>query len=195
MGTIIARKTSGKTYYVYQESYRVKLDPLDLGKTKGSGKSAVRTRAIYLGTAEKILKAIQDRKDPVDVWTREFGLSAAGYRTAREIDLPGILRRHLPGDRSGVPIWIYFLVGVINRMAEALTLMRVMQHKARKAGYRMTPKLLKEELSDIREVVMVYDQKDARRQMSQRSAVQSRLWDAFGLAEMEQMLLHKYDRL
>jgi transposase len=77
----------------------------------------------------------------------------------------------------------------------ALTLMRVMQYKARKAGYRMTAKLLKEELSDIREVVMVYDQKDARRQMSQRSAVQSRLWDTFGLAEMEQMLLHQYDRL
>ena len=70
-----------------------------------------------------------------------------------------------------------------------LALMRVMQHKARKAGYRMTPKLLKEELSDIREIVMVYDSADAHKQMSQRSAVQSKLWDVFELTEMEHLLL------
>jgi transposase len=119
MGAIIARKTNGKTYYVYQESYRVKLDPLNRGKTKGSGKSAVRTRAIYLGTAETILKIIRDKREPVDVWTREFGLCAAAYQTAREIDLPGIFFRRLPGERGGVPTWIYFLVAVINRMDQA----------------------------------------------------------------------------
>jgi transposase len=119
MGAVIARKTNGKTYYVYQESYRVKLDPLDRGKTKGSGKSAVRTRAIYLGTAERILKAIQDKKEPVDVWTRQFGLCAAAYQTAREVDLPAILLKHLPGDRAGIPTWVYFLVAVINRMDQA----------------------------------------------------------------------------
>lgn len=72
----------------------------------------------------------------------------------------------------------------------ALTLIRVMQWKAHKAGYRISPRLLKDELSDIREVVMVYGPSEARRQISQRSAVQSKLWDVFGLDEMEHMLLH-----
>jgi transposase len=119
MGAIIARKTNGKTYYIYQESYRLKLDPLSRGKTKGSGKSAVRTKAIYLGTAEKILKAIQEIREPVEVRTREFGLCAAAYLTALEIGLPDLLAKHLPGDRSGVPIWIYFLVATFNRMDQA----------------------------------------------------------------------------
>lgn len=119
MGIIVARKTKGKAYYVYQESYRVKLDPSDCRKTKGSGKSAVRTRSIYLGTAEKILKAVQDKKEPVDAWTREFGLSAAAYSTARELGLPDILIKHLPGDRIGVPIWIYFLIAAMNRLDHA----------------------------------------------------------------------------
>jgi transposase len=97
----------------------VKLDSSNRGKTKGSGKSAVRTRSIYLGTAEKIVNAVQDKKEPVDIWTREFGIAAAAYNTARELGLPDILLDRLPGDRSGVPIWIYFLVAVINRLDQA----------------------------------------------------------------------------
>jgi hypothetical protein len=59
MGAIYARKRGNKTYYVYQEAYRVKLDPSAQGKEKGSGKSAVRTRATYLGTAESILERLE----------------------------------------------------------------------------------------------------------------------------------------
>jgi transposase len=47
----------------------------------------------------------------------------------------------------------------------ALTLIRVMQWKAQASGYPMTPHLLKDELSDIRQVVMLNDQSHARRQI------------------------------
>ena len=82
MGSIYARKRNGITYYVYQEARRVKVYPLRSGKTKGSGKSTVRTKVTYLGTAEKILNALQEKREPVGVSIREFGLVAAPYQTA-----------------------------------------------------------------------------------------------------------------
>ncbi len=60
MGTIIARKQGNKTYYVYQASFREKINQKDSGKTRGSGKSRVCTQSIYLGTAEKILEAVRN---------------------------------------------------------------------------------------------------------------------------------------
>ena len=71
----------------------------------------------------------------------------------------------------------------------AITLMRVMQWKAGNAGYKMSPKVLKEELTDIQEAVMVYSSKDARRKITERSAVQEKLWKTFNLQEIQQMLL------
>ena len=86
MGAIYARKRGDKTYYVYQEAYRVKLDPSTQGKEKGSGKSSVRTRATYLGTAEGILERLHETKAPLSVSSQPFGLVAAAYQTAAQID-------------------------------------------------------------------------------------------------------------
>jgi transposase len=127
MGSICARQQGGKIYYVYQESYRVKLNREDDGKKRGSGKSKVVTRAVYLGTAEKILKSIQEKKDPLRVEVREFGLVAAAYQTASEIGLHDVLMRHIPGDRSGVPQWVYFLASIINRLDHATSKARMSQ--------------------------------------------------------------------
>jgi hypothetical protein len=69
--------------------------------------------------------------------------------------------------------------------------MRVMQLKAHMAGYNtMSPQLLKDELSDIREVIMVYNQAEAHRKITQRSALQQKLWRIYRLNEMEQVLQH-----
>jgi transposase len=70
----------------------------------------------------------------------------------------------------------------------SMTLMRVMQWKAAQAGYKLTPKILKEELSDIREVVMVYSPTEAKRKITQRSGVQKELWKVFKLNEIEHLL-------
>jgi transposase len=72
----------------------------------------------------------------------------------------------------------------------ALTLMRVMQWKAHKIGHRMSPMLLKEELGDINEVVMVYNATKARTKITDRSTVQEKLWQAFRLDEIQQLVLH-----
>ena len=71
----------------------------------------------------------------------------------------------------------------------ALTLMRVMQWKALQAGYRMSPRLLKDELSDIREVLMVYSRTEASRKITECSTVQKKLWEEFKLDDVKQKLL------
>ena len=119
MGTICAERKGGSTYYVYRESFREKIDPASEGKAKGSGRSRVRTRAIYLGTAEKILKSIEEAREPQRVLTRGFGLVAAAYQTAVQIGLQEILTKHIPGHRAGVERWIYFFVSIINRLDSA----------------------------------------------------------------------------
>ncbi len=71
------------------------------------------------------------------------------------------------------------------------TLMRVMQWRPSTTGYKMSSKLLQDELSDIKEVIMVYNSTNAKRKITERSAVQEKLWTAFRLEEIEmQLLLH-----
>jgi hypothetical protein len=48
-----------------------------------------------------------------------------------------------------------------------------MELKAAKAGLQMSPTVLKEELTDLREITMIYDDKTAQRLISRRS---SALW-------------------
>lgn len=119
MGAITPRKEGNKTYYVYQETYREKINPKDSGKTRGSGKSKVCTRATYLGSAEKILKCVKEKIKPLEVRVRHFGLIAAAYQTSHEIELPQILMKHIEGNRCAVPRWIYFFVTIINRLDHA----------------------------------------------------------------------------
>ena len=138
MGAIYARKRGDKTYYVYQEAYRVKLDPSTCGKEKGSGKSAVRTRATYLGTAESIVERLQKTSAPVSVSSRPFGLVAAAYQTAVEIGLTDILIKHVPGSRGGVAAWIYFFASIINRLDNATSKNRM----SRWLDHTILPELL-----------------------------------------------------
>lgn len=119
MGSICARRQGDKTYYVYQETYRVKINRGDIGKKRGSGRSRVVTRAVYLGSAEKILGALQETREPLSLSTRQFGLVAAAYQTSSEMGLQDILRKHLPGVRGGVDRWIYFFVTILNRLHQA----------------------------------------------------------------------------
>ena len=70
-----------------------------------------------------------------------------------------------------------------------MTLMRVMQWKVEQAGYKMSPSLLKEELTDLEEVVMVYSSTDITRKITNPSAVQKKLWRIFKLDEIEMKLL------
>jgi len=70
----------------------------------------------------------------------------------------------------------------------AMIIIRIMERMTVMAGLPMSPGLIKEELEDLKEVIMVYDDKHADRQITQRSSVQQRLWDIFGLSTVEEKL-------
>ncbi len=73
----------------------------------------------------------------------------------------------------------------------SMTLIRVMQWMVEQSGYKMSPTLLKDELTDIKEVIMVYDINEAERRIVELSTVQKNLWKVFNLEEIkEAMLLH-----
>ena len=84
----IAKRTKGKnTYYLYQESYREKINEKHSGKNRGSGKSRVCSRTEYLGSAEQILACVKNKRKPYSVKVRKFGLIAAAYQVSKKIDL------------------------------------------------------------------------------------------------------------
>ncbi len=70
----------------------------------------------------------------------------------------------------------------------ALLLIQVMVQKAERAGLRMSAAVLRQELTDLREIVMIYDEQRAERKLSRRSSVQQRLWDLFDLGSIERRL-------
>ena len=114
-GHIQKKKIHGDDYYYYQESYREKLDPTRQGKTKGSGKSRVCSRSIYVGTAEEILAARQGLK-PISARCRSFGWVGAAYQAARNIGLDTVLEKHIIGSRYSIPRWKFFMLAILNRL-------------------------------------------------------------------------------
>lgn len=116
---IYPKTINGHKYYYAQKSVRVKLDSTTSGKSRGSGKSRVRTETIYLGTAETILNRIMETREPLEARHREFGFVAAVYQTALDIGLVDLLKTHIPGQRYGLPRWLYFLLPIINRLEHA----------------------------------------------------------------------------
>lgn len=117
---IYPRTVHGKTYYYLQRSWREKLDPHAKGKTRGSGKSRVRTEKIYLGSAGAIFKKLQENpRQVLEARHRSFGFIMAIYQTALDIGLVDLLRDHFPGTCYGVANWLYFLLPMINRLESA----------------------------------------------------------------------------
>ena len=124
-GQIYAKEIHGNTYYYYQYTWREKLQPSEKGKTRGSGKSRVRTHSEYLGTADSIYQQLKERTTPLEVQHREFGFVAAIYQTAVETGLVALLQQHIPGKRYGLPRWLYFLLPIINRLQYATSKQKI----------------------------------------------------------------------
>jgi len=122
---IYPKSIAGHTYYYAQRSCREKLDPTARGKTKGSGKSRVHSEMIYLGSAEEIVAALTQTRTPLEVRHREFGMMAAAYQTATELGLVDVLKRHIEGERFGLPRWLYFLLPILNRLSRATSKARM----------------------------------------------------------------------
>jgi len=113
---IYPKKINGITYYYLQTTYREKIDDNDKGKKRGSGKSKVKTKSIYLGKASDIKKKLLSLREPAEIKYREFGLTGAAYNVAKEIGLIDVLKKHITGKRYGIENWKYFLLSIINRI-------------------------------------------------------------------------------
>ena len=70
----------------------------------------------------------------------------------------------------------------------ALVVIRVMLRQAELADLKMSANVLEEELSDLKQVIMVYSDEQATTQITHRSTVQQRLWDLFELEAVERDL-------
>ena len=63
----------------------------------------------------------------------------------------------------------------------ALMIIRIMEYKAATNNLKMSPQVLKQELKDLKEVILIYDEKTAQTKVTHKSTVQKQLWDIFKL--------------
>ena len=116
---IYPKTINGKEYYYLQYSYRKKINSNDSGKTKGSGKSKIKTNSVFLGTAESIKNKLLSSREPLEVKWRDFGFVSAIYNMSIETGLVELLQQHIKGKRYGIENWKYFLLAIINRLQHA----------------------------------------------------------------------------
>lgn len=66
----------------------------------------------------------------------------------------------------------------------SLMLIKVLELVCSRSGLQMSPTLIKEELTDIKAVTLIYGPKDVEMEITRRSAVQQKLWDLLRLGEV-----------
>lgn len=102
MPTITRKKIKGKPYY-----YAVQSAWID-------GKSRIVWQK-YLGTAEAIMKAVTEKNVPYTAKVLDFGALAVLYKLAQELDLAGIIDRHVCKRNQGASVGQYILIAALNR--------------------------------------------------------------------------------
>lgn len=115
MASIVKRQPKGcpRPVYYYHETYRVH-GPND---EPGGRKSKVKSRDVYLGTAEQVLSKIRDGQQPQTVDVKEFGLVTAALHEAERIGLVDVIDRLVPKRRQGYTVGQYILIAVLNKIA------------------------------------------------------------------------------
>lgn len=71
----------------------------------------------------------------------------------------------------------------------ALLLVRIMQLMARKFDLEMSPSVLKQELQDLKLITWVDHTMQMNSKISSRSTIQQKLWEIFGLQEIENQII------
>lgn len=109
---IAEKNIEGRRYYYLQHSQRV--------KDKNGKSGRIKTSSVYLGTAENLLERLkQNKKKPLEVELKEFGLLAALLQVSTDLGLLEILQQRFAGSRFGVPRWLFFFLTIINRIHDA----------------------------------------------------------------------------
>ena len=67
----------------------------------------------------------------------------------------------------------------------SLIIIRIMEYKATINGIKMSPQILKQELKDLKEVILVYTENKVQKKITHRSTVQKKLWEIFNLDNMK----------
>lgn len=119
MERIVEHRRGKKIYYYYSNTYRVKLDKNQTGKTKGSGKSKLVNEQVYLGSAKDVLEMFKEQTEPKTVQTKSFGLPVALWYVAEEIGLVDIINRHIKKRKQGISIGDYIVIGAINNVGQS----------------------------------------------------------------------------
>ena len=70
----------------------------------------------------------------------------------------------------------------------SLILIRIMELKLEKENFKMSPNVLKEELTDLKQIFMIYDKNNIKTKISNCSSVQKKLSDIFNLHTFEKLL-------
>ena len=70
----------------------------------------------------------------------------------------------------------------------ALMLIKVIELLCAQAGLKMSPALIKDELTDIKAVTLIYGPKDLTTEITSRSTVQQKLWDLLHLGEVAKQI-------
>jgi transposase len=117
-GRIVSdKRKNGQTYYSYVLTYRVKINPENTGKARGSGKSMVVTESQYLGIAEAILEKMQSGSAN-KIKTKAFGLPCALWKIVQEIDLINIVNKvtNKQKRKRKVSLGEYIAIAAINQV-------------------------------------------------------------------------------
>jgi len=115
--TIFPEIKKGHKYYYAARTYRVKLNPEQAGKTRGSGRSKVICEKIYLGTAQEVLSKLTGRdKEPQKISSKEYGLPMAVYKLAHDLGIMEIMDEVLPYTVKRIRASEFILISAISKL-------------------------------------------------------------------------------
>ena len=70
----------------------------------------------------------------------------------------------------------------------SLVLIRVMELKLERANFKMSPNVIKQELIDIQQSILIYDEQTVVKKITSKSTVQKKLFEIFNLIGYENAL-------
>lgn len=103
---IYKKKNQTGKYYYY------------LGENKSVNGVTVRSKEIYLGTADNIFQMINSKRDLEKINTYEYGLAVSLLQEIRECGLYDALKHNLPFNVRGIPASIAVIIILINKIIE-----------------------------------------------------------------------------
>ena len=110
---------AGKSAISITPDPTAKVDSDVKGKTKGTGKSSVVKKQVYLETADTVPYKLLDKEnlyDPMELQKKELGLPVALFEVAERIGPGEIIGEVAPWELESIAVSDFILIGAINRV-------------------------------------------------------------------------------